>query len=227
MKTSEDEVNFDDYAERYENLLKDQLAFFAEDRDYFSEYKVALAAKHIDFVPKSVLDFGCGIGLLLPFLKKYFSSAEINATDLSRKSLEKVSSIHSYAKVVPDAELKQGSYDLIFVSGVFHHVETDLRKAVGEKLSSLLTPNGRLVVFEHNPYNPVTRYLVATCPFDQDAVLMSLREMKKLLSRHAGMKIDKAEYCLFFPPKVKFLKSVECLLGRVPMGGQYFVVAEK
>ncbi len=36
---------------------------------------------------------------------------------------------------------------------------------------SVLKKKGRVYIFEHNPYNPVTRYLVATCEFDRDAVL--------------------------------------------------------
>ena len=80
-------VNFDEYADQYENLLQGQLAFFSKDRGYFSQYKVALTREFAPVSPKRVLDFGCGIGLSLPFLIRYFPDAKVFSTDVSERSL--------------------------------------------------------------------------------------------------------------------------------------------
>jgi len=37
----------------------------------------------------------------------------------------------------------------------------------------------------------------------------------------------RTEYLMFFPPRLTFLQSWERLLRRIPLGGQYVVVATK
>lgn len=220
-------VDFDDYADRYEQMLQDQLAFFSNDRGYFSEYKVDLARSICKPSPQRVLDFGCGIGLSLPYLQRYFSEARIFASDLSRKSLEYVQQHWPEVAVLRDDELDAQSFDLIFISGVVHHVPPEQRKPLFERLGRLLAPQGRLIVFDHNPFNPVTRHMVSTCPFDEDAVLLRLSDMKRLVRGSARLSVKESGYCLFFPQGLRFLRPTERLMTWLPMGGQYFVMAQK
>ncbi len=220
-------VDFDEYADQYEKLLQGQLEFFSKDRGYFSSYKVALVKEHCPIQQKSILDFGCGIGLSLPFLTEYFPSAKVFATDLSERSLAHVELNFPEVTVLPDEELEGNAYDIIFVSGVFHHVPADQRIAVMKKLAGLLTTGGRLFVFEHNPFNPVTRRMVATCPFDEDAELITYRNMRRLVSGAGGLQIPFAGYCLFFPQSLSSLRPLEKFLHWLPGGGQYFVVGSK
>ena len=219
-------VDFDEYADQYEELLQEQLAFFSKDRGYFSEYKVALAAKHSPRPPVRVLDFGCGIGLSLPFLMRYFPGANIFATDLSEGSLGHVRKNFRDVTVLSDGEVEEHSYDMIFVTGVFHHVPIQQRESLIKRLAKLLSMEGRLVVFEHNPFNPVTRHMVATCPFDADAELIRLGSMKRLVAS-SGINVTSAGYCLFFPQLLSILRPLEKYLCWLPGGGQYFVVAKK
>jgi len=220
-------VDFDDYADRYEQLLQDQLSFFSGDRGYFSEYKVELAKEVCVPTPQRVLDFGCGIGLSLPYLQRHFSEAQIHASDLSQKSLEHVEKQWPGVVVLRDEQLDAHSFDLIFVSGVIHHVPPAQREGLFQRLSRLLSPKGFLIVFDHNPYNPVTRRMVSTCPFDEDAVLLSLSAMKRLVRGAAQLPVRGAGYCLFFPQGLKSLRPMERLMTWLPMGGQYFVLAQK
>ena len=83
-------VDFDDYADRYEAVLQEQLAFFSKNCDYFSAYKVEIAARLCSRQPSSILDFGCGIGLSLPHLDVRFAGAQLFATDPSERSLAHV-----------------------------------------------------------------------------------------------------------------------------------------
>jgi len=220
-------VNFDEYADHYENLLQGQLAFFSKDRGYFSEYKVALAKEFAPISPKRVLDFGCGIGLSLPFLIRYFPDAKVFATDLSERSLAHVEQYFPEVTVHRDKALDGNSYDIIFVSGVFHHVPRQQRGIVMKRLEGLLTTGGQLFVFEHNPFNPVTRRMVATCPFDEDAELITYRNMKQLVRESGGLQILANGYCLFFPQSLSGLRHLEKFLRWLPGGGQYFVVGSK
>ncbi|MCG8992291.1 class I SAM-dependent methyltransferase [Laribacter hongkongensis] len=220
-------VNFDEYADQYESLLQGQLAFFSKDRGYFSEYKVALAKELSPVSPKRVLDFGCGIGLSLPFLTQYFPAANIFATDLSERSLAHVEQCFPNVIIHRNEVLESNGYDVIFVSGVFHHVPTGQKETVMRRLEGLLAVGGRLFVFEHNPFNPVTRRMVATCPFDEDAELISCHNMKRLVREAGGLQVIAAGYCLFFPQSLSGLRPLEKFLRWLPGGGQYFVVGGK
>lgn len=221
-------VDFDEYVETYESLLGSQLSFFQKDVSYFSEYKIRLTADLIpNLTPRNILDFGCGIGLSIPYIRKHFPESSIFATDISSRSLRHVEKKFPYVFVLPGDGLKENMYDLIFVNVVFHHIPPEIRSQVINRLSSLLKDGGRLVVFEHNPYNPVTRHMVSICPYDEDAILIPLNGMKRLVAVQRNMEVDRYGYCLFFPKALVFLRFVEKYLRWLPLGGQYFFVARK
>lgn len=217
-------INFDDYIDYYENLLEKQLSFFSKDRGYFSSHKVNLVDRFCQNKPTRIIDFGCGIGLSLPYLIERFKNAQIYATDLSKKSLEHVRNNYPGVRVLTDEQLENQSFDLIFIASIFHHVAVAQRPVLIRRLAGLLTEKGMLCVFEHNPFNPITRHMVSTCPFDVDAELISLREMKSLIAL-TKLYLDHAGYCLFFPEVLKWLRPLEGSLSWLPLGGQYLVVA--
>lgn len=225
--TDKERVDFDTYADRYEKLMDDQLAFFSKDHGYFAEYKVRLVAAELAHVPRKILDFGCGIGLSLPYLRRYFPTAEIHATDLSGKSLDYVRERHPDVKVLADDAIDTHTFDLIFIANVFHHIPVEHREEVSLRLARLLERDGELFIFDHNPFNPVTRHMVNTCPFDEDAVLLRRSEMKFLVRDVAKLTLTRSRYCLYFPQSLAALQPLEGWLGWLPLGGQYFVSARK
>ena len=219
-----DQNDFDEIAEKYNTILGEQLKFFDEDDSYFAEYKIIKLKNLLKFEPKSILDFGCGIGRSTLFLQRYFPKASIYGSDTSQKSLIKAK------KLLPSVEFflidelvnKTNVFDVIFISNVFHHIEPDKRLKTMELISVASKAGALMVVFEHNPYNPVTRYLVNTCPFDHDAVLLKPQELKTLF-RKVGIKNIGVKYTLFFPGFLKYLRFLEPYLGFLPLGGQYVV----
>tara|TARA_B100001250_G_C19814188_1_gene797343 strand:- start:4434 stop:5105 length:672 start_codon:yes stop_codon:yes gene_type:complete len=222
-------MNFDDYADSYFRLLKDQektFKFFAPDRYYFVKYKVDLLADIIKDNPKSILDYGCGIGLALPYFLSNFPNSKISATDISEESLSLVYKNFKDINVISDESLHVNSFDIIYCSGVFHHIPLKDRKHVLEKLFKCLNKNGLLCVFEHNPYNPITRKMVSSCEFDDDAELITKGKMRKLIEV-SSFKILKSNYALFFPKLLSKLMLLERYLGWLPLGGQYFIIGEK
>ncbi len=76
-----------------------------------------------------------------------------------------------------------------------------------------------LVMFEHNPLNPLTRRIVSNCAFDEDAHLLWPWQARRLLVR-AGLTSVQLRYVLFFPERLGFLNPFEPYLGRVPLGAQ-------
>ena len=222
-------MNFDDYADSYFKLLKDQegtFKFFAPDRYYFVKYKVDLLAKIVKTNPKNILDYGCGIGLALPYFLNNFPTSKISATDISENSLSLVSKNFPDINVIKDNNLADNSFDIIYCSGVFHHIDPENRDLVLKKLFKCLNKNGLLCVFEHNPYNPVTRKMVSSCEFDDDAELITKHNMKELMVI-SSFEILEANYALFFPKKLSKLNFLESYLGWLPFGGQYFVIGKK
>ena len=221
-------VDFDNYTKNYEQLLKNQLSFFSDDREYFSDCKTKIASNYCSSVDtKNILDFGSGIGLSLSSLTVHFPDSKIFVTDLSKKSLNYVKKKYSKVTVVDDSSLNKFKFDLIFISGVFHHIPNDNRMNVLYRLESILSLNGKIIIFEHNPLNPITRRMVSTCPFDEDAELISLRKMNNMIQTTNIFNIISSGYYLFFPQMLKFLRPFEKIMTNIPLGGQYFTVAQK
>jgi trans-aconitate methyltransferase len=217
------ETHFDNLADNYQRIIADQHAFFDKNTSYLQEYKVSLA-KELIADPKRILDYGCGIGLLQQFLKAYYPHATITATDISEDSLDHVRTSHPDTFCLSDSEALKTDYDLVVVSCVLHHVPPYDRKSLLERLANSLTPAGRILVFEHNPLNPVTQHMVNTCPIDDDAILLRRSELVRLTNSIPSAKVITSGYTLFFPSVVSGLRRVEKYLRWCPVGGQYFVL---
>ena len=228
-----DAAEFDKFAEEYLAAHTDNLRISGEAPDYFARYKLdelhRLWSAKGWAAPRAVLDFGCGIGASLPHLKATFADAALTALDVSRKSLDIAAArfpgaaqmLHYDGRTAP---LPDASQDLIFSACVFHHIDASEHVRLMRDLHRLLRPGGRLVIFEHNPINPVTRYIVATCPFDENAVLISAGELARR-QKAAGFARIETRYTGFFPGPLRALRFVEPLLSPLPIGAQYYTVA--
>jgi SAM-dependent methyltransferase len=220
------QVDFDHYAARYDALIAGQTNFFESDSDYFARYKIALA-RRLAGQARAVLDFGCGIGRSMPHLRAAFPAAELAGCDPSAESLTLARRENPAAAFFGMDELAaEPRFDLVLASCVFHHIPPAERQDALRYCRERLKPGGRLIIFEHNPFNPVTRHLVNTCPFDADAVLLSRRETVARM-RDAQFGIVRSGYCLFFPGALAALRRLEDVMGWLPLGGQYFVCAVK
>ncbi|KQV83977.1 class I SAM-dependent methyltransferase [Rhizobium sp. Root1220] len=216
-----EKVDFDKYTDNYNDLLRDSTGFFTSNENYFAEYKVRLARRKVKHQVKRILEYGCGIGRNIPFLESMFPGAEVFGTDISAAGLELAAAENKTATFALESPgLEIGQFDLIFVAGVFHHIAPVERPAVCQLLSNRLVRSGTMTVFEHNPYNPITRSIVNTCPFDADAVLLRPSELAKRFSQ-VNMTVTDRSFCLFVPPRLSSLVRLEDHLGWLPLGGQY------
>jgi hypothetical protein len=109
---------------------------------------------------------------------------------------------------------------------VLHHVPRDEHRALVETVRSKLRPGGRIVVFEHNPLNPVTRRAVAACEFDDDAVLLWPWQARRVL-RSAGLRNVRLDYIVFSPRPLAVLRPLEPHLSWLPFGAQVMVVGAR
>lgn len=220
---------FDQYAARYETDLKQSIpSAFTEDC-YFAEYKIRYISHRVgNNHSTNLLDFGCGIGRSLSLLNKQFPSAELWGYDVSSQSIEFASQQHpGMAHLTNNLDdLPIAGFDIIFTANVFHHIPPTERTDAMIQCKRLLKDGGRIFLFEHNPFNPVTRLIFERCPFDKDAVMLKQHEVLSLAEK-AGLKVVRSDYTLFFPRQLSFLRPMEKLLGWLPLGAQYCVEMAK
>lgn len=218
-------AKFDDFAVGYEEILNRSIRITGESPAYFAQYKARYIARHWPVITGRILDYGCGIGLLANLLKTYLPQAQVNGYDPSPASVQRVPQyLRGEGTFTSDLRSVGSSYDLIVVANVMHHIPPTEREDTISGLQGRLAKNGRIVVFEHNPLNPMTRWAVAHCDFDDDAILLWPREMARYLSG-AGLRVHR-DYIVFFPRMFNLLRRYEPLLHWCPFGAQYVTVGE-
>lgn len=221
---------FNDYFEKYNKLMEQNLRFLVSKGNifYFAEHKVKLFKMLISGDPRKILEYGCGIGNNLSFLEKSFPDVPIWGCDTSEKSLEVARTHYPDINffIISEKGGEKIQFDCILVSDVIHHIPSEQRDFYMDKILEYLLPSGKIVFFEHNPYNPLTRHFVNTCPFDKNAELISLKEMRDLLMHHK-LNITESKYCFYFPEFMRYLDRFESFLSWLPIGGKYYVFAHK
>jgi SAM-dependent methyltransferase len=175
-----------------------------------------------------VLDVGCGIGLVDQELAPCVG--ELCGADVSIKSLRFARSRAPSARFVcyDGANLPFGdaSFDAVCAICVLHHVPPSARAAFIIELLRPLRYGGLAIIIEHNPTNPVTRYIVSRCAFDADAVLLTRRETVDLLAT-GGAKDARWRYIGFLPFRNSLIERAEWTIGWLPVGAQYCVWSRK
>lgn len=221
-------MNFDYFTENYNQLLNEKTRYFSSNEEYFAWYKVDLVRTQVHSPVNRLLEYGCGIGRNIKFLQKAFPTAVIVGSDISHGSLEIARRDNEGVEFVEEDKNVEpmGLFDVIFVAGVFHHVPIEQRLDVARTLFKRLSRDGLLFIFEHNPFNPVTRRIVNNCPYDADAVLITPSELRDILYQ-AALSTERQAYCLFVPPSFSLLTWLEHRLGWLPLGGQYWVQAKR
>lgn len=221
-------MEFDKFARHYESIHDENVKISGEGSIYFTQYKARYLASQLspNFSGK-ILDYGCGIGRLLVFVRDFFPNATLSGFDPSRESLQEAAKSLPSNVVLTDSISKlDGDYDVILLANVLHHVEPPQRAALIAELSGRLKKGGRIYFFEHNPLNPVTRWVVSQCEFDHDAVLLYPGEIQRYL-KIPMMSAPARDYVMFFPKFLAWLRPIENSLRWLPLGAQYVVQAEK
>lgn len=223
-------AEFDRYAREYDALLKDPIRDrFAQDSGFFHLRKWLLLQEFLRRwpIPSAKcrwLDIGCGKGELLRFGQASFRQAV--GCDPSAEMLHECSGLdvrqQTQNSVLP---FDDSSFDVVTAACVYHHLDPAERLALTAEARRVMRPGGLFAIFEHNPWNPVTRRIVRRTPVDANAVLLTAAETRALL-QEAGLAVRKTRYYLYFPQSLyRRLSGLERFLGAVPAGGQYAVFA--
>ncbi len=224
-------AEFDHFANSYNDDLAKSLAITGESRDFYAQGRIDWTAECVERLGHRVhriLDYGCGDGTNSPMLATTFAAEQVLGVDVSaasvniaRRSYESagVSFLHS-DEWIPDA-----SVDLAFCNGVFHHIAPSER---GECLTAIrrsLRPGGLFAFWENNPWNLGTRYVMSQCVFDENAIMISPREARRILTA-SGFKVLRMDSLFYFPRQMRLLRRFERWFRSLPFGGQYQVLCQ-
>lgn len=220
-------AEFDAFAATYEQSLDSSIGITGESFDYFAAYKATYIARKVaPSGPARVLDYGCGVGLLSNHLYRLMPEKRIDGFDLSEESILRIGpDLQMQGIFTSQLCLIGGEYDVIILANVLHHVRPENRRELIGSVAARLRTGGKLVIFEHNPLNPLTRRAVSQCVFDGDAILLPQRETRSYFPAQK-FRVQR-DYIVFFPRLLRWLRPFEPFLTWCPMGAQYVAVATK
>jgi SAM-dependent methyltransferase len=219
---------FDKYAGEYKAEIDKVARASGEKFEYFIDRRIRLMKRFLNGkIVSNMLDYGCGVGATEIFLKKYFPSAKICGVDASEECIRNANKLElDGVEFSEPKKFEDESFDVIYSNGTFHHIDHDKHHKIFEDFRRVLKPNGRLFIFENNPYNPLMMRVMRECEWDKDAKVIKAYQLKRRLIK-AGFKVRRVRYYIFFPKFLAFLRVFEKMLGRVPFGAQYVVEAVK
>jgi SAM-dependent methyltransferase len=232
MDESSAKVDFDGYAAHYDTALATGISVSGEDKLYFARGRIAWLVKRLRQLseqPRSVLDFGCGTGSATSFVFELIHATSLIGVDISAQSLEsaKTANLSTRSRFMLLREYQpDGKIDLAFCNGVFHHIPPEERAAGADYVYRSVRRGGLFALWENNPWNLATRYVMSRIPFDKDAITLTPPETRRLL-RRAGFDILSTDFLFIFPRALAWLRGLEPICARVPLGAQYQVLCRK
>jgi SAM-dependent methyltransferase len=226
-------LNFEKYNDDYKDLVRNSIAFIGQDLDFFSEFKakilLSLAEKYLgDISGLKILDVGCGVGITDHYLTDHF--LKVYGVDITKSCIKKAAQLNPKAdyrsyggEVLPFSDK---SMDVTFAICVLHHIPpAEIEKFIQE-MKRVTKKDGLIIIFEHNPFNPLTNYAVNHCELDDDAILLRMGKTKRLISKNAIRLVEK-KFILFTPFRGAFFNFLDRILGWLPLGAQYYVAGKK
>ena len=223
-------ADFDLYAGHYDDSINKALSLSGETRDHFAIKRIewlAACLKERDFRADVVMDFGCGTGSAAPILQATLGMSSYIGVDTSTGSLDvarktcNLGAFHEISEYNPSQEV-----DVIYCNGVFHHIQPRERAGAVDYLYRSLKPGAILALWENNPLNPVTRYMMSKIPFDRDAITLKATEAAALV-KSGGFSILRIDHLFIFPRWLSGLRGLERYASGFPVGAQYQVLARK
>jgi SAM-dependent methyltransferase len=227
-------AEFDAYAAGYDDALNKGLALAGESKEYFARERLRWLRRRLAdrgvASGGSILDFGCGDGASTPFFFEELGVSRVVGADVSDGLLDVARCAYGADPRVEfrriGASAPRGEFDLAFCNGVFHHIPVAERAAAARWVFDALRPGGLFAFWENNPWNPGTRLIMSRVSFDRDAITLTPPESRALL-RTAGFEAAAIDYRFIFPRMLAWLRPLESLLARLPLGGQYLVLGVK
>jgi ubiquinone/menaquinone biosynthesis C-methylase UbiE len=225
--------HFDAFADSYAESVQHSIDFCGQELEYFTrrktEHLLDVTHRHLgDPKDLAFLDVGCGVGVTDALLTDRVGA--LHGVDVAGEAI-------AYAAARNPTVAYQSSdglalpyrdefVDVAFAICVMHHVDPPERGAFVSEMRRVVRCGGLVVVFEHNPFNPLTRAAVNRCDFDEGVVLLRRRSVEACLAA-AGLSVVESRYIIFTTSQRPALITGERALARVPLGAQHYVVARR
>lgn len=221
--------DFDLFADQYRDEMLKAVSFSGADPDLFTRVKaddlLRLARSTLGITTQlGFLDIGCGVGSTDRFLVPHVD--ELHGIDISSACIARAKqsnpSVHYKAYEGGRLPYETGKFDLAFAICVFHHLQREERPFLLQEMKRVVRAGGLVCIYEHNPWNPLTLWVVRTCAFDRDAELITSHACRQLV-RGVGLDVRTSRFILFFPHYGTLFRNAERLLSWIPFGAQYVV----
>lgn len=217
-------AEFDKFGRDYSSILNRDVRFSGEGPEYFANYKAECVKELLgENFRGNILDYGCGVGLVSRFLREHFEKNKVGITgyDISSASVKEAANNVRGVRFLDDINDMAGNkFQAVIMANVLHHVSPEDRGSFLKKISDFLAKEGVVIIFEHNPYNPLTRLTVKFSVLDKNTSLLTLNDTEKLI-HGAGLETYRKRYIVFFPGFLRILRRMEPSLGWLPAGAQY------
>ena len=225
-------AEFDSFATSFEADLDRALSVSGENGDFFARGRMQWLGQRLQrlgFRANSALDYGCGIGGTAILLRDCLGVSSVVGLDVSVRSLDVAQSRYhkdgitffTFEQYAPSNDI-----DLAYCNGVFHHIPVADRDRAIQYVYHALRPGGFFALWENNPWNPGTRWVMSRCSFDRNAITLTPPETARLARRN-GFQVVETNYRFFFPRMLCWFRFLEPYLARVPLGAQYMVLCRK
>lgn len=226
-------MDFERFRHDYRDRVNEALAFSGTEQEFYlrtkAEWLSRVAEERLDGTAAlSVLDVGCGVGLIDGMLPARFGrpvgvDVALGVLAQAKRNVPAARFVGYDGALLP---FREGTFDLVFAVCVLHHVPPDDWSRFVSELARVTRPGGLVVIFEHNPRNPVTRIVVNRCEFDRHAILVGAGRVRRLMGA-AGLRECEPRHILFFPWAGALWGALERVLGWLPLGAQYYVAGRK
>ncbi|MFY9549745.1 MAG: class I SAM-dependent methyltransferase [Thermoanaerobaculia bacterium] len=220
---------FDAHRCDYDEVLNRGLAVSGENAAHFARRRIewlGACLRRLGERPASVLDYGCGHGSSAPLFLEILGVSRVLGVEKSSGLLEAARARIVNERIrfaARDGHVPDGSFDLAFCNGVFHHVPPGERAEEVRFLRRSLKPGGLLAFWENNAWNPGTRLVMSRIPFDRGSRPLAAVEAKRML-RAGGLSVIRTDHLFLFPGFLRALRPLEPLLTALPAGAQYQVL---
>jgi ubiquinone/menaquinone biosynthesis C-methylase UbiE len=229
-------AEFDLYIKDYRSDLDNLLKLTGETSSFFAEYKALKLKEWLGqkaLTAKTILDFGCGDGLMTYFVSKYLPHATVYGVDPSPDSVKVAQENYPNLKLTvnydekPDLDFHDAHFDIVFAAGAFHHIPFKNHEGYLKEIFRVLKPDGSFVMFELNPLNPLTQLTFRRSPVEANAKMLLPSYGKRMLQKHKDNRSISRKFYFFFPRFLRWLRPLEKFLTKIPFGGLYAVVIKK